>query len=308
MEKTVNRKSSKKIGARKKLAFYIAMMALPVIQFIIFWICVNANSIKLAFQTWDFDLNKYAFFGLKNFKQVITDVGEIPSLKASVKNSFVMYAFSLLLGTPLGLTFSFYLYKKKPMSGTFKTILYLPHILSALIIVVVYKYFVNRAIPGFYEAVTGNEMLGLLANQKTEFGMVVFFNIWTGFGTSTMMYLGAMNGISDSVVEAAELDGITPFKEMIHITIPLIWPTFVTIVVVGFAAMFTGQYNLFNFYGAGAPPKYNTFGYYMYVKTKEATHIQYPYLAAMGICLSLIAAPCTLLLRKGLEKLGPKTI
>jgi ABC-type sugar transport system permease subunit len=307
MQQTTRNKSSRQIAKRNKLLFYIAVMALPVLQFIIFWICVNVNSIKLAFQTWNFDTKTFEWYGLNNFAKVLEDIKTVPSLKASLENSLLIYAFTLLLGTPLSLIFSFYLYKQRALSGTFKTILYLPHILSSLIVVVLFKYFVNRAIPNIYESITGEVMQGLLANTKTELGTVIFFNIWTGFGTSTMMYLGAMNGISDSVVEAAELDGITPLKEMSYITIPLIWPTFVTFIVVGFAAMFTTQANLFNFYGLNAPPKMNTFGYYLYVKAKEAVFNDYPYLAAMGICLSLVAAPCTILLRKGLEKLGPKT-
>ena len=307
MQTAVQKNTSKQLAKRKKLLFYVAVMALPVLQFFIFWVCVNINSIKLAFQVWNFDTKAFEWYGFENFKQVIQDIKTIPSLKASVKNSLMIYAFSLLLGTPLCLIFSFYLYKRKAMSGTFKTILYLPHILSALIVVVLYKYFVNRAIPSMYESLTGKTMKGLLANTKTELGVVIFFNIWAGFGTSTMMYLGAMNGISDSVVEAAKLDGITPVKEMWYITIPLIWPTFITFIVVGFAGMFTSQANLFNFYGMNAPPKMNTFGYYMYVKTKEAVFYDYPYLASMGICLSLVAAPCTITLRKCLEALGPKT-
>ena len=309
MEHRINKKSSQKIGKRNKLIFYIAVMALPVLQFFIFWFCVNINSILLAFKTWNFEMERFEWYAFNNFVEVIKDIGSVPSLKFSVKNSLLLYGLTLPFGTPLALIFSFYLYKKKPLSGTFKTILYLPHILSSLIVVVVFKFFVNRAIPGMYEMLTGGKtMQGLLANTKTELATIIFFNIWTGFGTSTMMYLGAMNGISESVVEAAELDGITPFKELWYITIPLIWPTFVTFVVVGFAAMFTGQYNLFNFYGMDAPPKLNTFGYYLYVRAKEAVFHEYPELAAMGLCLSFVAAPCTILLRKALERFGPRTV
>lgn len=308
MAVAVNKKSSRKIGKRNKLIFYILVMALPVLQFIVFWLCVNINSILLAFKTWDFEAEKYKWYAFHNFAQVLVDLKTIPYMEASVRNSLIVYAFSLFLGTPLALVFSFYLYKKKALSGTFKTILFLPHILSALIMVILYKYFVDRAIPTVYQMVTKETMKGLLANTKTTFATIIFYNIWTGFGTSTMMYLGAMNGISESVVEAAELDGITPVKELWYITIPLIWPTFVTFAVVGFAGMFTGQANLYNFYGTEAPYNLYTFGYYLYVKTKEAAFHEYPYLAATGLCLTMVAAPTTILLRKALERFGPKTV
>ena len=309
MELTKKR-ASVQIGKRKKLIFYTLMMALPLIQFIIFWIAVNINSILLAFKVWDFDKNAYVWNGFEAFKNEIELFRTEEFIVASVKNSLIVYLFGLFLGTPLALIFSFYLYKKKILSGLFKTVLFLPHILSALIMVLLYKYMLDIAIPEVYKMITGIEMQGLIANDETRFASILFYNIWTGFGTSTMMYLGAMSGISDSVVEAAELDGITPPKELWHITIPLIWPTFTTFVVVGFVGLFTGQMNLYNFYGEETPYELYTFGYYLYIEAKKASSLpqNIPDLAALGLIFTAVAAPCTLLLRKMLDKFGPKTI
>ena len=302
------KKTSMGIGKRNKLIFYIAVMALPCLQFIIFWVAVNINSILLAFRDYHPDTNTYTFYAFQNFVDVIKDLGKIPFMKSAFKNSFMVYFISLFVSVPLGIIFSFYLYKKKLMHKTFKTILFLPHIISSLIMVLLYKYFVDRAIPGIYLAITGETMQGLLANLKTALGSIIFYGIWAGFGTSTMMYLGAMNGISDSVVEAAKLDGITPLKELWYITLPLIWPTFVTFIVVGLAGIFTNQLGLYNFYGEKAPYQFYTFGYYLYVETKNAFVDKYPYLAATGLCITAVVAPLTVLLRKALDRLGPSVM
>ena len=301
-------KTKNNIGKRNKLLFYIAVMALPCLQFVIFWICVNINSILLAFRDYDPKTNTFTFYAFNNFKNVISDLQTIAYMKPALKNSLIVYVCGILISTPLSVIFSYYLYKKQFMHKTFKTILFLPHILSSLIVVLLYKYFVDRAIPGIYLALTGNEMKGLLANMDTAFQTIIFFGLWTGFGGSAMMYLGTMNGISESVVEAAKLDGITPIKELWYITLPLIWPTFTTFLVVGFTGLFTGQANLFNFYGDGAPYKFYTFGYYLYVKTQSAVMDDYPYLAATGLCITAIVAPITVLLRKALQRFGPSTI
>lgn len=296
-----------RLKARRKMLFYVCMMVLPCLQFFIFWVCVNANSLLLAFRRYDYD-EGFLWAGLDNFIQVIKDFGEVEFFGKSVRNSLIVYAFSLFLSTPLSVLFAFYLSKKLRGSGLFKTVLFLPHILSSLIMVILFKYFVDRAIPEVYEQLTGNTMQGLLANMDTTFSMIVFYNIWTGFGTSTMMYLGAMSGISDSVVEAAELDGVTPLKELWYITVPMIWPTFMTFVVVGFTGLFTNQINLYNFYGDQAEYRYYTFGYYLYISIRNASIGEYPYLAALGLLLTAVAAPLTLLLRKAMNKFGPKTI
>lgn len=296
------------IGKRNKLIFYIAVMALPCLQFIIFWIAVNINSILLAFRDYHPDTNTFTFYGIQNFVDVIKDLGRIAFMKTAFKNSFMVYFIGLFVSVPLGIIFSFYLYKKKMMHKTFKTILFLPHIISSLIMVLLYKYFVDRAIPGIYLAITGKTMQGLLANLNTALSTIIFYGIWAGFGTSSMMYLGAMNGISESVVEAAKLDGITPIKELWYITMPLVWPTFVTFIVCGLAGIFTNQMGLFNFYGEKAPYQFYTFGYYLYVETKNALMDKYPYLAATGLCITAVVAPLTVLLRKALDRFGPSVM
>lgn len=290
------------------MIFYICMMALPVLQVFVLWFCVNINSIFLAFKTYDYETGQYFWNAFTNFKNVFYDFGRIPFFGASIRNTGIIYLANLIIGTPLSVLFSFYLYKKMPMSGVFKTILFVPHILSALIMVVIYKYFVDRAIPTITEIFTGKQIEGLLANSDTTLATIIFYNIWTGFGTSTVMYSSTMAGISESIVEAAKLDGITPLKELWHITIPLIWPTFATFVVVGFAGLFMNQAALYNFFGDNAEYSLYTFGYYFYVSMRTSSITQYPYLAALGLILTAVALPLTFALRKLMDRLGPKTI
>ncbi len=297
-----------KIGKKSKLIFYICMMLLPMLQFFVLWFCVNINSIFLAFRRYDFNLGKYHGMTVGNFKEVFYDFKHIPFFEASLRNTLIFYLSGLIIGTPLAVLFSYYLYKKMPANGFYKTLLFLPHILSALIMVVIYKYFVDRAIPTIWEKITNKPTQGLIANPDTRLLMIVLYNLWVGFGTSTVMYSSTMSGISESIVEAAKLDGITPFKELWYITIPLIWPTFATFVVVGFAGLFTNQGGLYNFYGNDAEYELYTFGYYLYVAIRTEPIEKYPYLSAMGLVFTAIALPLTLGLRKIMDRVGPKTV
>ena len=117
-----------------------------------------------------------------------------------------------------------------------------------------------------------------------------------------------MNNISDSVIEACKLDGANTLQEIWYIVLPLIYPTFVTFIVVGVGGIFTNQMGLFSFFGEGADPDIQTFGYWFFVKTKMAGAKDYPELAAVGLLMTAIVAPITLLVKWGLEKLGPKQI
>jgi ABC-type sugar transport system permease subunit len=291
--------------SRRKLLFYVCVLALPVLQFCVFYIGVNVNSMLLAFKSYDYYTGQYNFVMFDNFKRIFDDFQTVQYMAASVKNSLFLYLFTII-GTVLSVFFSYYIYKKHAASGVFRVILFLPQIISAIVMVVMFKYFVERAIPFALEKLTGQAEEGLLANS-TAFGTIIFYCVWSGFGTSVLMFSGAMHGISDSVTEAAKLDGITPLKEFIHITVPLIYPTLTIFIVVGVAGIFTNQMNLFSFYGESAEYNLYTFGYFLYKGIKTASISDYPYLSAMGLLLTVIAVPLTLIVKKVLEKVGPKT-
>jgi ABC-type sugar transport system permease subunit len=284
----------------KDLIFCALVLAVPVAQFIIFYVVVNFNSIIMAFQK--YENGAFVFNGLSNFKTMWEEIAHGATLDA-LKNSVIVYLCSSLLGLTLSLVFSFYIYKKMPLSKTFRVFLYLPSILSSMVTVTVFKQLVEIGVKNVFSLQDG-----LLSNPDTKMGTLIFFQLLMGFGTQILMYSGAMNGIDDSAVEAARLDGVNTFQEFFYITLPLIYPTIVTFLVVGMAGMFTNQLNLYAFYGNGGNlgREYWTIGFMLFQRVNTSkTMAEYPLLSTYGISLTLIAAPMTLLFRKMLEKFGP---
>lgn len=308
MEKTVEMKglSRRKVGER---IFWWSILLLPLIQFSIFYIGVNFNSILLAFQDIEMSLDgsgyKYSWVGFGNLKETITALFNEPDLVYGFRNSLLAYVVGLIAGTGFALLFSYYIYKKKLFSGAFKIILFLPSIISSVAMILMFKYFIENAYPEAMSKLLGKRVDGLLANPDTVIGTLLFYSVWVGFGGSVLMYLGAMNGINESVVEAAYLDGITPLKEFIFITLPLIYPTLVTFLVTGLTGIFSNQIGLHAFFPNGIPdPRYNTYGYYMFIHIADGM-IEYPHVAAMGLLMTMVLAPLTFFVRWVLEKFGP---
>ncbi len=303
-------KKRKKMGRGKNI-FYWSILAFPLLQFVIFYIGVNLNSFALAFQKFDYTGNGYSFIGFENlfqnFLDVFKDFQETKYLQTAVWNSVLVFILGLVIGLSLGLLFSYYIYKKCALSKFYKTILFLPYIISSITLVIIYKYFVEQAVPEVVLKIFNIEMEGLLSNQNTEFGAILFFTIWTGFGVQTLIYSSSMSGISNEIVEAAKIDGITPLKEFLFIDIPIIAPTISVFVVSSVATLFVNQMNLFNFYGVGAPYGVYTIGYYIYrgVSVAGTTLSDYPYYAAFGLVMTMITIPITLLVRKVMNKLDP---
>lgn len=308
MEATANKSIKEKkplTGRQKDLIFYSLMMIWPVAQFCVFYIGVNFNSILLSFQDIDI-VNGTTTWTFEKIIQAFQDMTSSKNLLLTAKNSLLVYFLSLIIGTPLGLFFSYYIYKKMPGSGAFRVLLFMPSIVSGIVMVAMFQFFVEQAVPQLWSDLFGMKIKGLIENPETRFGTILFFCIWSGFGTSVLMYSNAMSGISQEVVESAHLDGATGFREFIHITFPMIFPTLSTFLITGVAGIFTNQFALYSFYGGGAPNDIQTYGYYMYMKTKNATsEAEYPILSAMGLWMTIVAVPLTLLVKWALEKFGP---
>ena len=284
--------------------FCLLVLAIPMIQFAIFYIGVNITSFAMVFQKYEVDeitnRGAYVFNGLNNFKDMLFEIKNEGVFGMALGNSLLAFAMITLVGITFALIFSLYIFKKFPGAGIFRVLLFAPSILSAAVTVTIYRYFVDGALPVMF----GFEQ-GLFSNPTTKLGTIIFYNIWISFGTQILMYSGAMNGIDPSITEAAKLDGANPFVEFFFIILPLIFPTIQTFIVTGVAAIFINQINLVAFEGFGADGKYMTIGYYLFKDTEAATQYEYPLLATYGVALTLIAAPLTLGTRWALEKFGP---
>ncbi len=288
---------------RNRLLFYVIFMVFPVLHFSMFYVYVNLNNILLAFQSFTETAGGYVgkFAGFENFKTVITFV--LDGRSKMILNSFLLFLVNMLVVTPLAVIFSYYIYKKFPCSNFFKLMLFLPRVVSSVVLVLLFQYIVEDVYVELFKAEAG-----LLTTDG--FMVVIFYNIWVGFGVNIMMYSGSMSGINESISEAAQLDGANIVQEFWYVTIPMIFPTITTFLVVGIATLFTDQMGLYTFFGENA--NFETVGYFLLVQSKYSDLVSpypdtlsYSQISAFGLMITAIVLPLTLTLRHLLEKYGP---
>ena len=300
------KKSGMQSRKRRDIIFYSLLMAFPVLQFLIFYLAVNVNSFTLAFRVYDKSVGEFSWAGFSNFQAIFNKFELDPTFLHALGNSLTLLAWQLIVGVPLALLFSYYIYKKMYASEFFRVILFLPSILSAVVMVTLYKYSMDIFLPGVVNEVFSTDAQPFLSDPDLQFGLLVFYTIWLSFGSSTLLYSGTMSGIDVSIVEAAELDGANPLQEFAYITVPMIYSTLVVFVVVAIAGVFTNQMNLYSFFVDKAEYSVYTIGYYLYKNTAHATgEGDYPQLAAFGLLGSFIVIPLTLVLRWVLGKFDP---
>lgn len=309
MEGTVKRKKIRSMRSVKTqdLLFYLSLIAWPVIQFLIFYVAMNINSIMLSFQDWDAELQRYVWVGLDRILLVFQRISSNAMFATLFRNSAIIWIFNLTVGLFLGVVVAYYIYKKCWGWNFFKVLLFAPAVISGLVILSIFKQLADAGLPVVLEKLTGRHYVGLLTNADTAFVTILIYNVWFGVGGNMLLYLGTMDRISDSVIESARLEGAGFLREFFSITMPLIYPTFVVFVTVGFASFFGNDMGLYAIYGIEADSRLNNIGYYLYVAVLQGTRSDYTFLSAMGLVFTAVVIPVTLLFRWGLNKIGPST-
>ena len=124
---------------RKSSIFVFLMLLIPVVHFIIFWFGVNFNSLKLAFTRIDLTTGKTSW-SLDHFATLVNllKTGEI---RLALVNTLLTWLLNMLL-VPWALFLSYFLYKKIPLGGMWKTLLFLPSILPAIAMTSIFKYII----------------------------------------------------------------------------------------------------------------------------------------------------------------------
>ena len=310
---------------QKRLVFYVLMFALPLLQFLLFYLYVNFSSISIAFQQKTILEGQNGFEitpTLDHFKEAFkyffgSECGKM------IGNSLQLLACQLIIVMPLALLFSYYIAKERPGASFFRAMLYLPQVISLVVLGILFKYVANEVVPFVAEEYFEKEVIGLLTvkgnTNETRFYTAMVFTLWFSFGANVLIYTGAMSGIDQSIVESAQLDGVTNLQEFWYIYVPMIFSTITTFILTGIAGIFNNQMNLYTFYGYDSEGV-DVFGYYFYKETAkqlaasaaspklatEAAFAEIAELAALGLIATLILVPTTLIVRKLLNKYGPK--
>ena len=301
------RKERKKKMSTKKSGqtiFLILFLLFPIVQFFVFYIGVNFNSILLAFE--EYDGTKYNLVGFKNFADVLKDIFSTGALSLPIKNSAIQFATGLLIGMPIQVMVAYVVYKEVPLSGFFKIMLFMPNMISSMVFVIYARFLIQNGFPILFN----NDYLNLLSTlDSSSFYTVLLFGMWMNFASGLVVYLSAMCSISKDIMEYGQLEKMSSWNEFRYVVVPSIFPTITTYLVVAIAGFFTNYgffYSFFGGEGRGEKP-FDTLGYYFFVKVvgDNVTLSDYPYAAAGGVLFTIFVAPITLFTKYMLEKYGP---
>ena len=204
---------------KKKLNWFYLPAVVLMLAFIAYPLC---NAIYLSFFNWNgYSVNK-EFIGIQNYVAMFKDEIFISSLRNTL-----IYGFGCtILQQVICLTLALFLNTKFKGRGIIRTVIYMPAMVSGLVMgYIMYFFFqfnggVVNDILGFL-GLSGYDWLG---NGTSAIAVIVFINTWQFVGVSMVIYLAGIQGVSQSYIEAATVDGANAWERFRYIILPLLVP------------------------------------------------------------------------------------
>lgn len=212
-----NKNSSiKTVLEKETVSGYI--FALPfIIGFIAFIVVPMAMSLYFSFCDYNI-LSPEKWIGLKNYAKLFQDPKFWNALKVTLKYA----VFSVPLKLLFSLLVALLLLKTTRLSPIYRAVYYLPSIMGASVAVsVLWKQLF--AGDGLVNQILGTD-ISWLGSTKTAIWVLILLSVWQ-FGSSMLIFLGALKQIPQELYEAAKVDGAGPFSRFFRITFPLLTST-----------------------------------------------------------------------------------
>ena len=136
-----------------------------------------------------------------------------------------------------------------------QTVSYIPHFISTVVVVGMLMQIFNPrtgAVGNIYSLFTGGIMKDIFASPSAFPHLYVWSGIWQGIGWSSIIYIAALSSVDTELHEAAQIDGASRFRRVLHIDLPSILPTATIMLIlsagrvmsVGFEKVFLMQNSL----------------------------------------------------------------
>ena len=256
------------------------------------------------------DYNGYAqanFTGWHNFERLFT---HDPDYWMSLLNTVVLSFCKLLVEIPLALFLAVLLNRKLKGIGFFRVTLFLPAVISAAIIGLIFSL-LFAAFNGTVNTIL--QSLGLIGKPINWFStkgnaMLVLgiASVWQNYGINMMFFLMELQSIPEEIFECAELDGATGLKKFFRITLPMIAPIFESVLlmaIIGSLKVCDLVISLTDGQPGGQTEVVMTY-IYKFFFGKSGRNIDIGYASAMSVVTALFLGLVTLLYVRGTRRMN----
>ena len=255
--------------------FYI-----PALLLILFFVLGPLlEAIRISFTQWNGYSQDYKYIGWRNYLKLFQD----PNFRTAFRNTIIYGFGSTLLQNLLGLAYAVFLNTRFRGHSIVRTFIYMPVMISSLIMGYIIYFFVqyNGGIFNEIIGLFGKEPIDWMANGNRGVIIITLMNSWQYVGISMVIYMAGLQNIPKMYLEAAEIDGASPWQRFCRITLPLLLPSISSAVVLNLIGGLK-LYDIIISLSEGGPG-FSTHSLASYVSNQYFTAQNAGYSAAVGI-------------------------
>lgn len=237
-------------GARKKTRWFyfkknlpLTVMALPALILMVLFKYLPLSGIILAFKRYNIRDGIFgsAWNGFKNFEYLFRTKDAWIITRNTILYNFAFIVLDLIFAVTLAIILNEL--RQKRAAKVFQTIFMAPYFMSWVVVSFI-AYSLLSVDDGFINRALGLEVTWYSQQAAWPF-ILIIFQIWKTIGYSTVMYLGAIVGISDDYYEAALMDGATKWQQIRYITLPALRGMMIILTILAIGRIFYADFGLF---------------------------------------------------------------
>lgn len=200
-------------------------MSLPaLLLYCLFFVYPLLKGVGMSLTDWD-GMGEAHFIGLANFARFFQD----PRAMGDIRTTLIFALGSALLLNLVGLGYALLMEKPFPGRSLARVMIYLPSIISPLIMGYIW-YFLLQPGRGFlYRAAEQLNTVFFLGKWMNDYAVtmavLIFVNVWQYAGMTMIIYLAGLQSISGDIREAALMDGANAWQRFTRVTLPLLMPS-----------------------------------------------------------------------------------
>ena len=294
------------MGKKKKKSFFknktvvAYSFILPnLIGFCIFTLIPVIFSLLLSFCQWDSG-NPIKFVGLDNFVRLFT---KDSSFRIALVNTIFYTVVTVPLTLGLALFLAILMNKKLKGRVFFRSVLFFPYVASLVAVAVVWMALFNPdrgPVNSLLMAIGISNPPRWAASTTWAMPTIIGLTVWKGMGYYMIVYLAALQGVSNELYEAASLDGANKWQLFRHITWPSVTPTTFFIIMMLMVATFK-SYDIMYITTQGGPGEATKVLAY-HIFNSAFVNSEFGYASAIAMVLLSIIVIATLIQFKGEKK------
>ena len=213
---------------RERITTY-GLFCLPgFIAYCVFLIFPILMGIYYSFMDWNGISKSYNFIGFANYAKLFTDKKFGEALLFNFRYSIMLIVGVVVISVVLALLLN----KEFKGRSFFRTLYFLPAVLSMITVSLVFKQVFFYVLPAIGKAL-GIEALStnILASKQNAIYGVLFVHLWQGVALPTLLFLAGLQPIPTELYEAAAIDGANGWQQFKHITVAYLIPTLSVVLV-----------------------------------------------------------------------------